>query len=850
MTISIRIKLLVMCILLVLLTTVGLSATYYSQIQRYMQNESRERLHIALDIALTDLTDRNAALTRSIQAFLATNAPLSTTLTAYAQDPSRIGSIAFITSNLSKAAEELYRFAHTNSVQRLTLYGFDRELLAVYQGGGEYEELAIHVPLEDERKVYIPVQHDVNLTSMLLERESIPPMPNLALIQTHYDGDVPATISTTMFTRGTLPGVSLIAPIYQDTALIGVVVLEDLYAQEMLEQYASLSKTELNFFIYEQLGVGTLTSYTAHIQPDTIPPLACEDMPGSADEFEIGVVTIDGQRYYQGQCRFDGIRGILAANLSLEVEEREISQVFRNILIVAGLTILLASIIPWFFSRSKITAIYNILHVIVAASEGDLRPTALSTTNDEIGMLGSNVQKMIVHLRTLSGKAQDATQAVNGTADTILQKLDRLGQHMEQQSASVENTTTSVENIDHFIDDVAQNSSILLVAAAQILSSIQETRASIQGVTTSTDALTTNLHLISSAVDEVNGSVKHISDRTEELVEAAQHTETEIQHIDQSLRDVSQNAGRSQQLAKETMEAAIGGQTSVEASLQGMEELKEVVTHTAQIIEQINGWGEQVSSILGIVDDITEQTSLLALNASIISAQAGDRGRGFAVVADEIKELAMRTKTSTKEIDTLIHQLQASTKQGVKQTAEGLSKAEDGLSLVHAVQDALNVILERATLASNMATDTAGVIQHSASSSQSIRSSMNQVTDKVSSIRTALQHQEQDVEQVAAAVESISGMAEQVSQATLQQTKATEEIERSMEDVTEKFNTMSDQTSALKEDSHQVVMAMRIIESTTGTILRDVAGISADTVKNLLTESDALQQIVNVFKIS
>ena len=100
------------------------------------------------------------------------------------------------------------------------------------------------------------------------------------------------------------------------------------------------------------------------------------------------------------------------------------------------------------------------------------------------------------------------------------------------------------------------------------------------------------------------------------------------------------------------MNAAARGQASVEASIRGIAELKTVVGNTAQIIQEVNLWGEQVSSILGIVDDITEQTSLLSLNASIISAQAGVHGRGFAVVANEIKELAVRTKNSTREIGT------------------------------------------------------------------------------------------------------------------------------------------------------------------------------------------------------
>jgi len=369
-------------------------------------------------------------------------------------------------------------------------------------------------------------------------------------------------------------------------------------------------------------------------------------------------------------------------------------------------------------------------------------------------------------------------------------------------------------------------------------------------VTTSTGSLTTNLHLISSAVDQVSQSVKEIAENTEHLEKVARQTETEIQHIDHSLRDVSANADQAQHLAKETMEAALSGQTSVDASLQSMTELKGVVANTAQIIREVNSWGEQVSSILDIVDEITEQTSLLALNASIISAQAGVHGRGFAVVADEIKSLATRTKASTKEINTLVHKLQTKTEEGVNNTVEGLSKADQSMQLAHAVKKALTTILESATRSSTRAADTAQVIQQTAASSQAISTQMNTVTGMVSNIRMAIQGEERDIEQVGAAAENISGMSEQVNRASLEQRSAAREIERGMENVTEKFNAVSEQTETLRQNSDQIVAAMRTIESTTEQILQNATNISGDTVKNLVQQSEVLQKIVNVFKVS
>ena len=106
------------------------------------------------------------------------------------------------------------------------------------------------------------------------------------------------------------------------------------------------------------------------------------------------------------------------------------------------------------------------------------------------------------------------------------------------------------------------------------------------------------------------------------------------------------------------------------------------------------------------------------------------------------------------------------------------------------------------------------------------------------------------MEQVVLAVENISGMAEEVNRSSIEQTKTAEHIARSMENVTDKFSNISEQTEELKQNSQQVVSAMHTIESTTDQILRNANDISGDTVKSLVQQSDVLQHIVKIFKVS
>jgi methyl-accepting chemotaxis protein len=820
--------------------------------RRDKQREFQQRIQIAFDIVLDNFTNQLDTYTRKFDEILKTENRLSSSTFLYLQEENRLSSVRPIAFQLVDVADELKKVQQIVSVDRLMLYGEDKRLLVVYQRHEDQESIGGYVVSQTGNDTYLPMD-DSSLQTRLASGQAISDIPLPSGVITQYEGDIPDTVSASLWSSGEQLGIRVTAPVYHVEQKIGVLVGEVFYTQDIIKRYASLSKTAINLFAEDRLSVGTLPAHT-QLKPEMMEQSAsCEDILTRNVALDVFSETFENQEYYQGRCVFrndQNIIGAITVSLSQNIEQEEIRKIFTAVLTISGIVCSLAFGLSLIVSRKAVHSIQNIVKVIGSAAEGDLRPTAIAVTRDEIGMLARKLNQMIAQLRAISRRVQAAASAVNGTADTVLQQMDMLIRHMEQQSTSVENTTDSVEKVEQFIEMVARNTTDLLAAAAQILSAIQETRSSIHGVTASTTALTADLHRISSSVDQVNQTVKQISDHTAHLDDAAQQTEKEMHHIDHSLQNVSQHADRAQNLAKATMDAAVSGQTSVEASLQGMTDLKDVVAQTAQIIQKINSWGEQVSSILHIVDDITEQTSLLALNASIISAQAGDQGRSFAVVATEIKELAQRTKSSTKEIGTLIHELQVSTEEGVTKTTEGIQKADQGVHLVSTVKEALSTILDSATRASTTATDTAAVIQHTATSSQAIKSSMTRVTEMVSHIRTALQQQEGDVEQVVTAVENISGMAEQVNRASVEQRKAAEEIESSMENVTERFENISNQTAELKHSSQQIVMAMHTVESTTDQVLQDVTSLSSETVKNLLHESEVLQQIVSVFKVS
>jgi methyl-accepting chemotaxis protein len=132
--------------------------------------------------------------------------------------------------------------------------------------------------------------------------------------------------------------------------------------------------------------------------------------------------------------------------------------------------------------------------------------------------------------------------------------------------------------------------------------------------------------------------------------------------------------------------------TAVKEAIVGMQNIKETVEATAAVVNRLGKRSHEIGQILKVIDEVTDQTSLLALNAAILASQAGEHGKGFAVVAEEIKDLAERTAASTQEIAGLIASVQEETAESVQAMGRGLKAVERGVDLVNVTSDVLEQV--------------------------------------------------------------------------------------------------------------------------------------------------------------
>jgi len=260
---------------------------------------------------------------------------------------------------------------------------------------------------------------------------------------------------------------------------------------------------------------------------------------------------------------------------------------------------------------------------------------------------------------------------------------------------------------------------------------------------------------VASATSQINSSTEEMAAGAEEQTSQASEVASAVEEMTKTIVENSKNAGNTADTAKQAKDAAEVGGRVVQETIAGMKRISEVVNKSSETVKTLGKSSDQIGEIIEVIDDIADQTNLLALNAAIEAARAGEQGRGFAVVADEVRKLAERTTKATKEIAGMIKAIQSETGGAVASMNEGTQQVDEGIKLA----------------------DKAGI-----SLSEIVRVSQK-VTDMVSQIAAASEEQSSASEQISKNVEGISSVTNQTAAGVQQIARAAEDLNRLTENL-------------------------------------------------------------------
>ncbi|MDX2321659.1 MAG: HAMP domain-containing methyl-accepting chemotaxis protein [Moritella sp.] len=205
-------------------------------------------------------------------------------------------------------------------------------------------------------------------------------------------------------------------------------------------------------------------------------------------------------------------------------------------------------------------------------------------------------------------------------------------------------------------------------------------------------------------IETVKGLTQNSADNVEEQRKRTLQVVTAIEQISSTITEIARNASDVSTSTATGYQETQQGQQVVQGSINTMQQLAAEIEDASGVINSLAQSSEEIGSILEVIKGISEQTNLLALNAAIEAARAGEQGRGFAVVADEVRTLAQRTNESTNEIQKMITQLQLNSKEAVNAIDRGSKRSQDGIQSIADTGNRLNLITENMTTIADLST--------------------------------------------------------------------------------------------------------------------------------------------------
>ncbi|MCC7370182.1 MAG: hypothetical protein IT306_17290 [Chloroflexi bacterium] len=491
-------------------------------------------------------------------------------------------------------------------------------------------------------------------------------------------------------------------------------------------------------------------------------------------------IVVNGQHWGAFRVGFSIQR--VEARLA-DLTQRIVLTMLAMLLFVAVVTVLIASWIARSVGRvaglASVVARHdlpNLMEAVERAAAGDLRgrveiqaqPVTVSS-DDELGRMSTDVNTMVSSLQETGEAFTQMTGSLRQMLGQVRVAADSVAETSQELGAVTGETANAVAQVAEAIGHVAVGA--------------QDSANSVQGAV--------------AAISEVGRSVDEIARGTS--TQAGQITEVTatVAQMASGVELVATNVRRVSSASAQTRSSAEDGSRAVRETIDGMADIRTVVAQAAERVEALGALGSKIGAVVETIDDIAEQTNLLALNAAIEAARAGEHGKGFAVVADEVRKLAERSQRETRGISELIREVQTGTSAAVDAMRSSSVKVDLGA--------------ERADQAGSALAEILAAIDETVAQVATIATAADQLTGGAQSVVQTMQSISGVVDESSAATDSIAGQTTRVTQsfATIaavseENSAATDEVSASCDSIRAQVDGISAQADELAATADQL----------------------------------------------
>ncbi|HVR38643.1 MAG TPA: methyl-accepting chemotaxis protein, partial [Thermoanaerobaculia bacterium] len=411
------------------------------------------------------------------------------------------------------------------------------------------------------------------------------------------------------------------------------------------------------------------------------------------------------------------------------------------------------------------------------------------------------------------------------------------------------NSSVAVENVRGGIRSILVAAETVTDLTTDASARSMEMQSSSEEVARSMDYLFQSVEKTSSSTTEMNAAMNEMSKRTEVLAGIGEEVLSFVAEMDSTIAELRSTSHATAEIAEQVRVDAEAGGGAVNRTVVGISAQHELTMESARTLDDLQRSIGEISRIVSVIEEVTNRTNLLALNAAIIAAQAGEHGAGFTVVADEIRDLAERTRGSTKEISAIIKLIQVNSKQAVAKMHESVERVTGNVKLAQDASQSLNKIVSSATRSFEMATKISSALEEQSKASRRLHDVTSRMSDHIAEINRGTREQARGTELLASEAERVRDIAAQVKNATEEQSTAGRGITTALEKIAEDARAMRDLLEQQLQETDRIADASRTmleIAQQNDAIAREFNQI----VQNLVRSGSEFEAEVSRFRVT
>jgi methyl-accepting chemotaxis protein len=462
------------------------------------------------------------------------------------------------------------------------------------------------------------------------------------------------------------------------------------------------------------------------------------------------------------------------------ITAEENSYVFRMSVMGIFLTAL-GLVFLWLAAGALARPIQKITDIANKLADGDLQQNIDIQQEDEVGQLAKAFRRIIVYLQEMSAVAHKVADGDLTTEVTLLSDKDEFGKSFSKMIA----------NLRVLIGKVAEDANDLHAASIQLSEASKQSGQATSQIATSMQQIaqgnlqqSDSIAQTSTSVSLMNRVIEGVADGTQAQTDAINKASLIATRISSAIEQVASNAQVVTHDSEEAARHSRDGAQTVKDTISGMEAIRNKVNLSVDKVQEMGSRSGEIGVIVETIEDIASQTNLLALNAAIEAARAGEQGKGFAVVADEVRKLAERSSLATKEIGSLIKGIQNTVSEAITAMKESAAEVEAGVTRANRAGKALDSILVVAESVYKQAEDAgeaaarvsaaamemveavdavAAVIEENSAAMEAMSASSVELKESVETTSSTSAENSAAVEETSAATEEVLAQVEQVS---------------------------------------------------------------------------------------